>query len=36
MITYEKLSARPAAFVSLCGFTLAEFEPSAFVSSAFV
>ena len=27
MITYESLSARPAAFASLCGFTLAGFEP---------
>ncbi|MGI4790795.1 MAG: transposase family protein [Janthinobacterium lividum] len=26
MITYETLAARPAAFASLCGFTLAEFE----------
>lgn len=27
MITYESLSARPAAFASLTGFTLAGFEP---------
>ena len=27
MITYESLSARPAAFASLTGFTLADFEP---------
>jgi len=27
MITYEKLAARPAAFASLCGFSVAEFEP---------
>ena len=27
MITYEMLSARPAAFASLCGLSMADFEP---------